>query len=53
MKMKHIIPMVLFASVTMTVDAQAQLKSGIDMSPTLTQASARPTIFTNMPAADG
>lgn len=32
MKMKHIIPMVLFASVTMTVDAQAQLKSGIDMS---------------------
>lgn len=32
MKMKHIIPMVLFASATMTVDAQAQLKSGIDMS---------------------
>lgn len=32
MKMKHIILMVLFASVTMTVDAQAQLKSGIDMS---------------------
>ena len=30
--MKHIIPMVLFASATMTVDAQAQLKSGIDMS---------------------
>lgn len=32
MKMKHIIPMVLFASATMTVDAQAQLKSGIDIS---------------------
>lgn len=32
MKMKHIIPMVLFASAPMAVGAQAQLKSGIDMS---------------------
>lgn len=31
MKMKHLIPAVLFASVSLTAGAQTQLKSGIDM----------------------
>ena len=31
MKMKHIIPVVLFASASLTVGAQTQLKSGIDL----------------------
>lgn len=31
MKMKHIIPAVLFASASLTAGAQAQLTSGIDL----------------------
>lgn len=31
MKMKHIIPVVLFAAAPMVAGAQAQLKSGIDL----------------------